>query len=261
MEYKTILFEKSSNGVCKITLNRPDKLNALNTVMRMDLDRAFSEASADTSVRVIVLTGSGRAFCAGADIEQFVSGELGRDAAGGIVMRHMIRSMENCPQPVIASVNGFALGGGLEMILACDLRIASEAAEFGLTESNLGAIPGAGGTQRLPRIVGVAKAKEMVFLGARISAKEAERIGLVHRCVPASELDSQTNEIVRQLLEKAPLSLAAAKAAINKVWEFTNLDSGLMWERDLANLCAESKDRQEGMKAFLEKRKPNFVGR
>ncbi|MDG6904889.1 MAG: enoyl-CoA hydratase/isomerase family protein [Nitrososphaerota archaeon] len=260
-EYKTILYEKSENGVLKITLNRPDKLNTLNTFMRNDLDHALTHASTDSSIRVIILTGAGRAFCAGADIEQFLSGELGRDAAGGVVMRHMIRTMENCPQPVIASVNGFALGGGLEMTLACDLRVASEAAEFGLTESNLGAIPGAGGTQRLPRVVGVAKAKEMIFLGMRITAKEAERIGLVHRCVPASELESQTNEIANQLLQKAPLSLAAAKSAINKVWEFTSLDSGLMWERDLANLCAESQDRQEGMSAFLEKRKPSFVGR
>lgn len=261
MEYKTILYERTNNRVCKIILNRPDKLNALNTVMRTELDHALNEASTDTSVRIIVLTGAGRAFCAGADIEQFVSGELGRDSAGGIAMRHMIRTIENCPQPVIAAVNGFALGGGLEMTLACDLRIASEDAEFGLTESNLGAIPGAGGTQRLPRIVGVAKAKEMIFLSMRLSGRDAERFGLVHKCVPAGQLEIATEDIVNQLLQKAPVSLAAAKSAINKVWEFTDLDSGLMWERDLANLCAESQDRQEGMKAFLEKRKPNFVGR
>lgn len=260
MQFKTIIHEKS-NHVCRITLNRPDKLNALDTVMRDELDSAISSAGRDEEVRVILITGAGRAFCAGADIEQFVRGELGRDAAGGVIMRHMLRGIESCPQPVIAQINGYALGGGLEISLACDLRIASEEAEFGLTESNLGAIPGGGGTQRLPRVVGVAKAKEMIFLGRRVSAKEAERIGLVHKTVQASELESQVSEITKELLQKAPVSLAAAKTAINKVWEFTDLDSGLLWERDLANLCAETQDRQEGMKAFLEKRKPQFIGR
>ena len=260
MSYQTIRLEKSQR-VCKVTLNRPDKLNALNTVMRNELDSAFKTLASDSQTRVIVVTGAGRAFCAGGDIEQFASGELGRDAAGVTVMRRMIRSIENCPQPVIAQINGFAFGGGLEIALACDLRIASEEAELGLTEANLGAIPGNGGTQRLPRIVGVAKAKEMFFLALRISGKEAERIGLVHRAVPSSQLESHTMQVAEQLLQKAPLALAAGKAAINKVWEFTPLDSGLLWERDLANTCADTRDRQEGMKAFLEKRKPQFTGK
>jgi enoyl-CoA hydratase/carnithine racemase len=259
--YTTILYEKTADGVCRITLNRPDKLNTINTILRNELDAAFSDAARDKEIRVIVIAAAGRAFCAGADIEQFISGEFGGDAAGGIIMRQATRSIENCPQPVIAQINGFALGGGLEIALACDLRIASEDAELGLTEANLGAIPGAGGTQRLPRVVGVAKAKEMIFLGLRISGKEAERIGLVHKAVPASQLESTVSEITAQLLQKAPVSLAAAKAAINKVWEFTDLDSGMLWERDLANLCRETQDRQEGLKSFLEKRRPRFIGR
>lgn len=259
--YTTILYEKTPEQVCRITLNRPDKLNTLTTIMRNELDAAFSDAATDKEIRVIVLAASGSAFCAGVDIAQFVSGEFGGDTAGGVVMRHAIRTIECCPQPVIAQINGFALGGGLEMALACDIRIASENAELGLTEANLGAIPGAGGTQRLPRVVGVAKAKEMILLGLRVSAREAERIGLVHKTVPASQLESTVSEIAGQLLQKAPVSLAAAKAAINKVWEFTDLDSGMLWERDLANLCRETQDRQEGLKAFLEKRKPHFIGR
>lgn len=260
MGFSTIVYEKS-NGVATITLNRPEKLNSFNTEMRKELDLVFSELIDDTDTRVTLITGSGKAFCAGADIDQFVSGELGKDAAGGIIMRHMIRSIENCPQPVIAAINGYALGGGLEIALACDLRIASDMAEFGLTESNLGAIPGAGGTQRLPRVVGVAKAKEMIFLGKRITAEEAGRIGLVHMVVPHDNLMSESMKIIETLKEKSPISLACAKAAINKVWEFTDLDSGLVWERDLANLCTESFDRQEGMRAFVEKRKPKFTGK
>ncbi|MGI0090527.1 MAG: enoyl-CoA hydratase/isomerase family protein [Nitrososphaerales archaeon] len=257
--FSRIICEKKS-GVCTVTLNRPEKLNALDRTMRQELDSAFADVASDRSIRVIIVQGAGRSFCAGADVSQFLSGELGTSGAVAMITRHLLKTIESCPQIVVFKLHGHVLGGGLEMALAGDLRIASDDSELGFPETGIGMIPGSGGTQRLPRIVGFAKAKEMLFLGSRISASEAERIGLVHRAVPKDKLDSSVDEITAQLLKRAPVALAAAKSAVNKVWDYTNLDSGLVWERELVNLCAETHDRREGLLAMKEKRAPNFNG-
>lgn len=228
--------------------------------MREELDEAFTEIAADKEIRVVVVQGAGRCFSAGADISQFLTGELGTGASFPMITRHLTNTIETCSQLVIFKLHSYVLGGGLEISLAGDLRIASEDAELALPELNLGMIPGSGGTQRLPRLVGVAKAKELLFLGTRISASEAYRIGLVHQVVPRDKLDEKVEEVVAQLLKRAPVALAAAKTALNKVWNFTDLDSGLSVERELVNLCSETKDRREGLLAFKEKRAPNFKG-
>lgn len=228
--------------------------------MRQELDTAFTEIAKDSEIRVVTVQGAGRSFCSGADVTQFISGELGVNNAVARVTRHLLKTIESCPQVVIFKIHGHALGGGLELALAGDLRIASENAELGFPETGIGMIPGSGGTQRLPRIIGVAKAKEMLFLGDRLSGLEAERVGLVHKAVASESLDSYVDEIASKLLKRAPIALAAAKAAVNKAWDYMDLDSGLAWERDLVNLCAETTDRQEGLRALREKRPPNFRG-
>ncbi|MGI0091709.1 MAG: enoyl-CoA hydratase/isomerase family protein [Nitrososphaerales archaeon] len=257
-EYNTLKVRMIGN-LCEIALNRPEKMNAINTKMRLELSSVVSEVSSDKNARVIILKGIGKAFSAGADVSEFIGRKSG-NAASSTIMRNLLRSLENAPQPTIAQISGYALGGGLELAMSCDLRIASQDAEMGLTEVNLGMIAGAGGTQRLPRIVGVPKAKELVFLGSRISASEAEKIGLVHHVVPSDQLEDYVRNLAEKISEKAPIALAAAKAAMNKVWESTDLDSGLLWERSMSDLCAETQDRQEGLVAFSEKRKPNFKG-
>ena len=254
-----ILCEKKSH-VCRITLNRPEKMNALDRTTSLELDSVITDLAKDGDIRVTILSGAGKAFCAGADIGAFLTGEIGRNTATSMINRHLLRTIESCPQIVIFQLHGYVLGGGLELALAGDLRIASEDAEFAFPEAGIGLIPGSGGTQRLPRVIGVPKAKEMIFLGRRIKAPEAERIGLVHSVVPKDKLESHVDEIANELLKKAPVSLAAAKTAINSVWDYSDLEAGLLLEKDLANLCSETHDRQEGLRAFMEKRPPNFSG-
>lgn len=228
--------------------------------MREELDFAFSEIAQDKNIRVVIVQGAGKSFSAGADIGQFLTGEIGSSAAFPLITRHLTNTIETCPQVVIFKLHGYVLGGGLEIALSGDLRVASEDAELGLPELNLGMIPGSGGTQRLPRIVGVPKAKEMLFLGKRLSAQEAYGIGLVHQVVPQAKLDETVNEMVEEVLKKAPIALAAAKTALNKVWNYNDLESGLAMERELVNICSETKDRHEGLLAFKEKRPANFKG-
>jgi len=258
-EYETIRHE-TADGVATVTLNRPDVHNAMNETMRSELLRCFTGLLADEAVRVIVITGAGeRAFSAGADIREFVAPQVPtryRESRRRLDFRAV---MDRCPQPIIAAIRGYAFGGGLELALACDIRIASEDARLGLTEVDLAIIPGGGGTQRLPRIVGRGKALEMILTAARIDAREALRIGLVERVVPPQELLPAAQALARALAEKAPVALRYAKEAVVKGLELP-LAEGLRLENDLSTLLRTTEDRVEGAKAFLEKRTPRFTG-
>jgi enoyl-CoA hydratase len=220
----------------------------------------FGAAAGSEDVRVVVVTGAGgRAFSAGADIREFVAPQVPvkfRESRRRVDFR---QAMDRCPQPIIAAIRGYAFGGGLELALACDIRIAGDDARLGLTEVDLAIIPGGGGTQRLPRLVGRGKALEMILTGARIDAREALRIGLVERVVPAAELTASALELARTLAAKAPVALRYAKEAVVKGLELPLAD-GLRLENDLATLLRTTEDRIEGAKAFLEKRKPRFTG-
>jgi enoyl-CoA hydratase/carnithine racemase len=258
--YETIVYTVEEQ-VATITLNRPDVHNAQNDTLRREMYQAFSGLITDDDVKVVVVTGAGdRAFSAGADIREFVepaSPTQLRERRKRIEYRAM---MDRCPQPILAAINGFALGGGLELALACDIRIAAENATLGLTEVNLAIIPGGGGTQRLPRLVGKGKALEMILTGARIPAAEALRIGLVERVVPTGEALKAATELARTIAEKAPIALRYAKEAVVKGLGMA-LDDGLRLEGDLSTLLRTTEDRLEGAKAFLEKRKPRWAGK
>jgi enoyl-CoA hydratase len=260
MTYETIVYSVQ-DAVATITLNRPDVHNAQNDTLRREMYEVFAGLAIDDDVKVIVVTGAGeRAFSAGADIREFVapsSPTEQRERRKRIEYRAM---MDRCPQPIIAAINGFALGGGLELALACDIRIAADNATLGLTEINLAIIPGGGGTQRLPRLVGRGKALEMILTGARIPAAEALRIGLVERVVPAGEALKAATELARAIAEKAPVALRYAKEAVVKGLGMA-LEDGLRLEGDLSTLLRTTEDRVEGAKAFLEKRKPRWTGR
>jgi enoyl-CoA hydratase len=258
--YETILYGVEEQ-VATITLNRPDVLNAQNDALRRELTEVFGALVTDDDVKVAVITGAGdRAFSAGADIREFV------EPASPTQLRERRKridyraAMDRCPQPIIAAINGFALGGGLELALACDIRIAADSAQLGLTEINLAIIPGGGGTQRLPRLVGRGKALEMILTGARIPAAEALRIGLVERVVPAGEALAAATELARTIAAKAPIALRYAKESVVKGLGMS-LEDGLRLEGDLSTLLRTTEDRLEGAKAFLEKRKPRWTGK
>ena len=260
MKYATILHE-AADGVVTITLNRPEVHNAMNEQMRQELTRCFGDLATSDAARVVVVTGAGeRAFSAVADIREFVEPQVPvrfRESRKRVDFR---QAMDRCPQPIIGAIRGYALGGGLELALACDIRIAGEDAQLGLTEVNLAIIPGGGGTQRLPRLIGRGRALEMILTGARIDAREAWRIGLVERVVPAADVLAAARELARTLAEKAPVALRYAKEAVVKGLELPLAD-GLRLENDLATLLRTTEDRVEGAKAFLEKRKPRFTGK
>jgi enoyl-CoA hydratase len=259
-DYEAIRCE-AARGVATITLNRPEVHNAMNAAMRRDLLRCFEGLATDDTVRVIVVTGGGdRAFSAGADIREFTAPQV------PTVFREQRRrldfraAMDRCWQPIIAASRGYAFGGGLELALACDIRIASADARLGLTEVDLAIIPGGGGTQRLPRVVGRGKALELILTAARIDAAEALRLGLVERVVPAGEALTAAQELAAALAAKAPLALRYAKEAVSKGLELPLAD-GLRLETDLSTLLRTTEDRLEGARAFLEKRPPRWQGR
>jgi len=258
--YETIRYEVD-DGVAVVTLNRPDVLNAMNDVMRRELTRCFEDLVTDEQIRVVIVTGAGdRAFSAGADVREFVEPLVPvrfREQRRRLEFRQV---MDRCPQPLIAAINGYALGGGLELALACDIRVAAADARLGLTETALGIIPGGGGTQRLPRLVGRGKALELILTGARIDAAEALRIGLVERVVPAGEALAAATGLARGLAARAPLALRYAKEAVVKGLELPLAD-GLRLENDLSTLLRTTEDRVEGARAFLEKRPPRWTGR
>lgn len=260
MALENILYEKK-NGVATITINRPKKLNALNQETILEILSALDDAEKDANVRVVVITGAGdRAFSAGADI----SGMKGRtpldSRRSSQLGQQMMNRVEDLEKPVIAAINGYALGGGLELAMACDFRIASENARLGQPEINIGLIPGWGGTQRLPRFVGKALAKEMIFTGKMIVAKTAERVGLVNTVVPADQLKSAVKQLAEELTDKPPVAIKLAKQLINNSTE-TNLRIGLTHESEAFGILGSTEDVKEGTAAFLEKRKPRFKGK
>jgi enoyl-CoA hydratase/carnithine racemase len=260
MSYENILLEKKS-AIAYVTINRPAKLNALNMATMEELRAAFIDIKSDTATRIVILTGSGdKAFIAGADI-----GELSKnDAVTGKEYTHRGQSVldliENLGKPVIAAINGFALGGGCELAMACTMRLASENAKLGQPEVKLGIIPGYGGSQRLPRLVGKGLAMQLVLTGEMISAQEAHRIGLVNEITAAAELIPRAEAIAKKIIANAPLAVQYAMEAVNHGIE-TTLSEGLYLEAALFGVCCATEDKQEGTTAFLEKRPPNFKGK
>jgi enoyl-CoA hydratase len=256
--YETLLLERRDR-VAIITINRPDKRNALNIKTREEGAALLEQLRDDDTVGVVVFTGAGdKAFIAGADIAEF-AGRTAVMQREVMTARSLFTAIDTFPKPVIAMINGYCLGGGCELALACDIRIASENASFGQPEINLGIIPGGGGTQRLTRLVGEGKALELILTGEIIDAGTALAIGLVNHVVPADQLEAKTMEIANRMAEKGPIALRLAKEAV-KVASRSNLDEGLRREVDLFALCFSTKDKDEGVKAFLEKRKPTFTG-
>src|SRR5215207_6216383 len=256
--YETLLVERRDR-VAVITINRPQKLNALNIQTRAEGAAALDELRQDEGVRVVVTGAGEKAFVAGADIAEFE----GRTAAGQhdvLLWRSLFTAVDTFPKPIIAMINGFCLGGGCELALACDLRIAGENARFGQPEINLGIIPGGGGTQRLTRLVGEGKAMELILTGDMIDAQTAYNLGLVNMVVPAPDLEGKTMELAARIASKSPVALRMAKEAV-KTASRSNLDEGLRREVDLFAICFSSEDKDEGVRAFLEKRKPEFKGR
>jgi enoyl-CoA hydratase len=259
VSYGSILLERDG-AVVLITVNRPEKRNALNAAVRREIVEALDELAGDDRTRVVVFTGSGeKAFVAGADISEFAERtqlEQRRATTG----RSVFDEIAAFAKPTIAMINGFALGGGCELALACDLRIASDGARLGQPEVNLGIIPGGGGTQRLPRLVGMGQAMRLVLSGEIVDAREALRIGLVDLVFPAAELRGETMKMAAMMASKSPVALQMAKAAVRAAAEMP-LGAGLAYETELFVTCFASEDKREGIAAFLEKRDPMFRGR
>jgi enoyl-CoA hydratase len=257
--YETILVEKRGNiGI--LTINRPDKLNALGHQVHIEGVAALEELRKDLEIRVVIVTGAGeKSFIAGADISEF-AGQTPVSQRSTFQEKTLFNSLDAFPKPIIAMINGFCLGGGCEVALACDIRIASEKARLGQPEINLGIIPGGGGTQRLTRLIGEGKSMEMILTGEMIDAQTALNLGLVNHVYPAEELETKTMELAGKIAEKSPIALQMAKEAV-KLAAKSNLDEGLRREVDLFAICFSSQDKEEGVAAFLEKRKPVFTGK
>ena len=257
--YETITVERRGK-VAVLTINRPDKLNALNKQVHTEGVAALDELRRDDGVRVLVITGAGeKSFIAGADISEF-EGQTPVSQRDLFHEKTFFNSIDAFPKPVIAMVNGFCLGGGNELAMACDLRLCSDNARFAQPEINLGIMCGGGGTQRLTRLVGEGRSMEMVLTGDMIDATTAEKIGLVNHVYPADQLEAETMKLADKIAEKAPIALQLSKEAV-KFASRSNLDEGLRREVDLFAICFSTEDKQEGVSAFLEKRKPVFKGR
>ncbi len=255
--YKTILMEVSDR-IAILTVNRPEVHNALSKEVVEEMHAALRALAARDDVGVLILTGAGdKAFVSGADIGEIR--ERGKREALEAINQELFTAVESFPWPVIAAVGGYALGGGFELCLACDLRVVAEEARFGFPETGLGIIPAAGGTQRLPRHIGWGKAKELVLTGEIIDAREAERLGLVSKVVPRAELMAAARALAEKILSRGPLAVRLAKLTLN-VAARAGLDAGLQLERLAQTVLFESKDKLEGTTAFLEKRKPKFRG-
>lgn len=251
---------ETADGVAVITIDRQEKRNALNSTVRAELVAALDAFRDDDSVRVLVITGAGeKAFVAGADIGEFAE-RTPLEQRATMTGRRVFDEVAAWPKPVIAMINGFCLGGGCELALACDIRIASDAARLGQPEINLGIIPGGGGTQRLPRVVGMGQAMRLVLSGELVDAAEALRIGLVDVVHPAAELRDRTLEFARRMAEKSPVALRMAKSAVRAAAEMP-LAAGLAYETELFVTAFASDDKREGIAAFLGKRPPTFTGR
>jgi enoyl-CoA hydratase/carnithine racemase len=255
-----VQYEKKSS-IAYVTVNRPKVLNALNTPTWTDLQAAFEDAKADGSVRGVILTGAGdKAFIAGADIGELAHVDAYDAEQSSRFGQRVLDLIENLGKPVIAAINGFALGGGCETAMACTMRIAAEHAKFGQPEVKLGLLPGGGGTQRLPRLVGKGRALQLILTGETISAQEAYRIGLVNEVVPAVGLIDRAETILRQIAGNAPIAVKFSLEAANKGME-TSQSEGFALEASYFGICAATEDKKEGTSAFLEKRTPQFQGR
>ncbi len=258
--FENLLYDKKG-AIAYITLNRPKVLNALNQAVLAELKAAFENAGDDAEVRSVILTGTGdKAFAAGADIAEMSSYTASQAEEATRRAQAVTELIENLGKPVIAAVNGFALGGGCELAMACTIRIAAETAKFGQPEVKLGIMPGAGGTQRLPRLVGKGSALQLILSGEIISAQEAYRIGLVNEVVPSANLISRAEAILNQINFNAPLGVKYSIDAVNKGLD-GSVSEGLLIEASLFGICAGSEDKKEGTSAFLAKRAPNFQGR
>ena len=259
MPFKFLTLEVADR-IATLTVNRPDKLNALNDATIAELGQAIDQIRVDDSIGGVIITGAGRAFVAGADISELSSQTpvLAKARARG--GQDVFRRIETCPKPVIAAVNGFALGGGCELAMACHIRIASDAAKFGQPESKLGLLPGYGGSQRLPRLVGKGRAVQLLITGEMIDAAEAYRIGLVNKVTTTNDLMTTAKEMMRLILANGPLAVALCIEAIDRGLEMS-LEEGLILEANHFGLLAGTQDMTEGMGAFLEKRALRFVGR
>lgn len=260
MEYTSVLFTKD-NGIGEIVINRPQALNALNGTVMEELSALLDEIAAMEDVKAVILTGSGdKSFVAGADIAQMSTMNAEEGKNWGETGENLFLKLEQFSKPVIAAVNGFALGGGCEIAMACDIRIASEKAKFGQPEVTLGIIPGFGGTQRLPRLVGKGMAKLLIYTGDMIDAQEALRIGLVQKVVPAEALLAETRAIAQRIIARSSTAVGLAKVAINRGVDMGIADA-MQYEALAFGLCFAGDDQKEGMTAFLEKRKPSFSGK
>ena len=257
---ETVTYEKKG-AIAYVTLNRPKVLNALNKTALADLRAAFEDARDDSSLHGVILTGAGdKSFIAGADINEVATDTPVQAEEKTRRGQHLMDLIENLGKPVVAAINGFALGGGCEAALACTIRLAAETAKFGLPEVRLGIIPGYGGTQRLPRLVGKGVALQLILSGAMIDAQEAYRIGLVNEVVPKAELIARAEAILNQIGANAPLSVRYALEAVNKGME-TSVAEGLVLESTFVAICTSTEDKKEGTSAFLQKRPPQFQGR
>jgi enoyl-CoA hydratase len=260
MSYSTILFDVR-DALAFVTINRPDKLNALNDQVVEDLRDAAEKIATDPAIRGALITGAGpKAFIAGADIGDLAKQGPFDGKARALRGQAVLRRLETCGKPVVAAVNGFALGGGCELAMACHMRIASENAKFGQPEVKLGIIPGYAGSQRLPRLVGKGRALQLLLSGDMIDAQEAYRIGLVNQVVPQDELLPETEKLLRGILAQGPVAVALTLDAVERGLDMT-LDEGSNYEATLFGLIASSRDMKEGLSAFLEKRPPRFEGR
>ena len=257
MDYQTILVAEEE-PLAIITLNRPDALNALNGRMVCEITEALSSFETRDSIRCVILTGSDRVFCAGADIKEMAT----QSAVGMIKSDHLLSLWEKVgryPKPIIAALSGYTFGGGLELAMCCDLIVASEGTKLGQPEINIGIIPGGGGTQRLTRAIGKYRAMELILTGGTISAEEARSFGLINRVVPQKQYLEEAKKLAREIGSKGPIAVKLAKLAIRKAEE-TGLSDGLEYERGLFYALFATKDKEEGMRAFLEKRRPEFTG-
>jgi enoyl-CoA hydratase len=258
MSYETITYAVADR-IATITINRPDKLNALNARVIAELGMAIDAAIAAPEVGGVILTGAGRAFIAGADIAELE--QHGAMATKELSQRgqRIFRRFETSPKPTIAAINGFSLGGGCELAMCCHIRIASDAAKFGQPEVKLGLVPGYGGTQRLPRLIGKGRAMQLLMTGEIIDAQEAYRIGLVNRVVPAAELIGVTTAMLKTILTNSPLAVAHCVELVDRGYDIT-LEEALTMESTAFGLLASTEDKREGTRAFLEKRAANFTG-
>jgi enoyl-CoA hydratase/carnithine racemase len=257
---ENVLYQKRES-IAYITLNRPKVLNALSHQTFVDLRAAFEDARDDAAVRGVILTGAGdKAFIAGADISELATVTAVEAEQSSHFGQEVLNLVENLGKPVIAAINGFALGGGCETAMACTIRVASETATFGQPEVRLGLVPGGGGTQRLPRLVGKGRALQIILTGEMISAQDAYRVGLVNEVVPAAEVIARSEAILKQIFANAPLGVKYSLEAVNKGLE-TSQAEGQALEASFFGLCAGTEDKKEGTQAFLQKRAPQFQGR